>query len=575
MANKSTVSIIITCYNYGHFLEECVASVLAQDYHHWEAIIVDDGSKDNTEQIASGLVHRNPHKLTYLKLENGGVSRARNIGIEQTSGEYILALDADDILHPTALSEYVRCIESDPNYGFAYGCLDMLGSLPGEPTQWLPGPFSWKLFRYENLASVTSLWKRTFFDDGVRFRDGFFFEDWDLWLQIIERGYPGGYIPVPTFLCRTHLDGRTSFARYFHTQALAQQLHANKKLFSSEQNRMYAETVLFNAPTSFAKPTFLFLTSQDAKVSGAYIAKNQPLLEHLVSEKYFVALMGNINNVPHLPKGVYAINLQDEWADKIIASQVSGQGKNTIVITQRRDSGLIRGVKQQLPISLILSHEEHLSGISDYTLKYLPPGILIDSPGLNIFDPPKIHSTLKSFTDWASRVATERHIVKQDAYADHRKKQLQLAQSEISPASPSIIDGENDATLIIPTRNVDPDRLKRCMQSIRKNTFQGNLSIIVSDYGSCAKALAETKSLCTQFGATLIQSKTRQEWSRGRALNIGAKHATTKWIIFTDADMIFSPHLLACWEMYRSTFGDTSFYLAQCKKLPPIQNFPQ
>ncbi len=574
MTSTATVSIIITCYNYGHFLQECVESVLVQDYPHWEAIIVDDGSTDNSEDVARTLVSRCPAKLRYLKLENGGVSRARNIGIEHTSGEYILPLDADDILLPSALSDYVQCIESDPNYGFAYGCLDMLGNLPGEPTQWLPGPFSWKLFRFENLASVTSLWKRSLFEDGVHFREGFFFEDWDLWLQVIERGCPGGYVPVPTFQCRTHLDGRTSFARYFHTQGLAQQIEANKKLFSSQENRMYAETVLHTAPESYAKPTFLFCTPQDPKVSGEYITSLAPLLEHLVHEKYFVAVFGNANQVPHVPKGVYVINLQDEWADKILATQAGCQGKNTIVISHGRAHGILRGLHQQLSISLVVSHGEHIPGISDYTLKYLPSGILVDSPGVNIFDPPVIHSTLKSFSDWLAARATERHERKKEAHAEHRKKQLALANAHVPSGNQNFTPDKNDASIIVPTRNVEPARLRRCLESIRNSSFQSSLPIIVSDYGSHTDSLAKIRSVCSEFGATLIESHTREPWSRSRALNIGARHATTKWLIFTDADMIFSPQLLACWEMYRASFGETSFYLAQCKKLPPIQKYP-
>ncbi|OWK97106.1 glycosyltransferase family 2 protein [Chryseobacterium manosquense] len=93
MENK--ISIIVPCYKQAQYLDECLQSVLKQTYQNWECIIVNDGSPDNTEEVAQKWIERDK-RFSLLNIENGGVSRARNKGIEAAKGEWILPLDADD-----------------------------------------------------------------------------------------------------------------------------------------------------------------------------------------------------------------------------------------------------------------------------------------------------------------------------------------------------------------------------------------------------------------------------------------------------------------------------------------------
>lgn len=104
---EKTVSVIIPCYNYAHYLKESVESVLAQTYPVKEIIVVDDGSIDNTEEVAQGLL------VKYIFKSNGGLSSARNVGIKEATGEYIMCLDADDKLNPGAIEEHVNLMTDD------------------------------------------------------------------------------------------------------------------------------------------------------------------------------------------------------------------------------------------------------------------------------------------------------------------------------------------------------------------------------------------------------------------------------------------------------------------------------
>lgn len=98
------VSIVIPCYNNSHVIRETIDSVINQSYGNWEIICVDDGSDDNTCQIVNDYSLKDPRiRLVRRERTPKGGSVCRNIGIEQSRGEYLLFLDADDILHNDCL----------------------------------------------------------------------------------------------------------------------------------------------------------------------------------------------------------------------------------------------------------------------------------------------------------------------------------------------------------------------------------------------------------------------------------------------------------------------------------------
>ena len=88
------VSIIIPCYNQAEFLEETLGSVLKQTHTNWECLIVNDGSTDVTEKIAQQFISKD-QRFKYFFKENGGLSSARNYGLDQSTGNYIQFLDSD------------------------------------------------------------------------------------------------------------------------------------------------------------------------------------------------------------------------------------------------------------------------------------------------------------------------------------------------------------------------------------------------------------------------------------------------------------------------------------------------
>lgn len=96
-------SIIIPCYNHAHFLELAISSVISQNFDRWEIIIVNDGSLDNTRQIADNWVQQD-FRINVIHQENQGLSAARNTGINNARGQWLNFMDADDLLQPDCLS---------------------------------------------------------------------------------------------------------------------------------------------------------------------------------------------------------------------------------------------------------------------------------------------------------------------------------------------------------------------------------------------------------------------------------------------------------------------------------------
>ena len=105
------VSVVIPTYNHARFLDSALQSVLDQTYTHWEAIIIDNHSTDNTDEVMASFTDS---RFTYIKIHNNGVIAAsRNAGIRAAKGEFIAFLDSDDIWLPRKLEIQLKYFESN------------------------------------------------------------------------------------------------------------------------------------------------------------------------------------------------------------------------------------------------------------------------------------------------------------------------------------------------------------------------------------------------------------------------------------------------------------------------------
>ena len=136
------VSVVVPCYNYGHYLPDCLGSVLSQDGVSVEAIVVDDASPDGSGDVASELSRTDPRIRVVRHEVNTGHIATYNDGLAQATGDYVALLSADDLLMPGALRRATGLMESVPSVGFTYGRVRPFSGAPpscsdGPPTGWV------------------------------------------------------------------------------------------------------------------------------------------------------------------------------------------------------------------------------------------------------------------------------------------------------------------------------------------------------------------------------------------------------------------------------------------------------
>lgn len=194
------ISIIVPCYNVEAFLAETLESVFNQSYTSWECIIVNDGSTDKTHEIALEWKKKD-ERFVYLELENGGVERARNKGIERAIGEYILPLDGDDKIAPNFLEKTIKVFRDDPDTMLVYTSVQLFGAEEG---LWNLKEFSLQDLAVDNMIVCTALfrkreWVRTGgYDEQARHQC----EDWELWINMLKEGGKVLRINEPLFFYR-------------------------------------------------------------------------------------------------------------------------------------------------------------------------------------------------------------------------------------------------------------------------------------------------------------------------------------------------------------------------------------
>ncbi len=200
---ERSVGVIVPCYRHGIFLDECIDSIRAQTLAPARIVVVDDGSDDPETIEALDRLDGDP-ELTVLRLPvNGGPSIARNRGLAQLETSYVLSIDADDKLLPDALERMLAQLEGAPeNVGFIYPHAQHIGNR-SDYVQ-LPAYNLWLLMQ-ENYCPAPALFDRRVFEaTGVEYPEDIVVghEDWDLILQLAERGVQGLHAEGPTFLYR-------------------------------------------------------------------------------------------------------------------------------------------------------------------------------------------------------------------------------------------------------------------------------------------------------------------------------------------------------------------------------------
>jgi glycosyltransferase involved in cell wall biosynthesis len=232
MANTHLVSIIVPCYNHGIYLTECFESVLKQTHKNWECIIIDNGSTDNTKQVAESFIKKDA-RFKYIYNSEKGVSLARNTGIKNSIGKYILPLDADDKIASLYIEKAVEILEKNEDVKLVYCDAKLFGTVNKD---WILPEYSIKNMLIENIIFCSAVFKRKDFDATKGYNEQMVegFEDWDFWLTLLKDNGKVFKLPETYFFYRVKESSRNHDLDIQKQKKLRLQIYQNhKKLYNS------------------------------------------------------------------------------------------------------------------------------------------------------------------------------------------------------------------------------------------------------------------------------------------------------------------------------------------------------
>lgn len=191
------VSVIIPAYNAEKFLSKTLESVLSQTYKNIEVLVIDDGSQDKTAEIVKSIAQKDS-RVILLQQQNIGVAAARNLGINNSTGEFIAPIDADDIWYPQNLEKQVQCLlQADSSVGLVYSWSvdidDLDRPIGGFKAANITGQIFNTFIAYNFIgnASATMIRRSCIdkignYDAQLRLQNAQGCEDWDFYLRIAE-----------------------------------------------------------------------------------------------------------------------------------------------------------------------------------------------------------------------------------------------------------------------------------------------------------------------------------------------------------------------------------------------------
>ena len=219
------VSVIIPCYNQGHFIGETLESIAESNATNIEIIVINDGSTDpETNRILAEL---NQETITVVNQANAGLAAARNRGLKMAKGEFVLPLDSDNKIRSGYFKEGVQIMDSNPNVAVVYGNAEFFGQKSGE---WKPGVFNLQKLMISNYIDACALIRKSvldevgFYDEKMKFMG---WEDWDRWLRISFAGYKFHYLDALTFDYRVQSESmiRNLYDKYEKPNFLENYIH--------------------------------------------------------------------------------------------------------------------------------------------------------------------------------------------------------------------------------------------------------------------------------------------------------------------------------------------------------------
>lgn len=307
------VSVVITCFNYGSYIEEALKSVLSQTFQNFEVIVVEGGSTDGVSpQIVARLEQQAAGKIRVLyRSERHLAGDNRNYGISQARGRYICCLDADDRLHPVYLEAAVFLAEA---YAF-----DIVSSsvqcFGGSSIVWRLEEPKFPAILEANQIATTALFRKSAWAKAGGYRDwgvgnDHIPEDWDFWIRMLAQGLRAKTISAPLMEYRVHSTGLTATAGIALEQQRQLIREANEELLRTPLTSQPDSIRIANRWTNLiqpepqASPGFLIDLSLPRRRLDGLLSKihgfRPIIITNSLDPSDYAAITPNVYPLPHL-----------------------------------------------------------------------------------------------------------------------------------------------------------------------------------------------------------------------------------------------------------------------------------
>jgi len=247
------ITVIIPTYNYAHFLEQAIQSVIDQTYQDWECIAVDDGSTDETRGLVARYVNSD-ERISYVFQENKGLAAARNTGLKLARGRFIQFLDSDDLIEKEKLARQLQFLDQHKDVDIVYSNTryfrsehpeERLFSSWGADKPWMPEITeevdALKALVQTVIVVHSPLLRRSVIDDVGLFEESMAAcEDWHFWIRCAALGKRFRYLAEPETLAliRWHPTSMSQQDRFMTVHIVGMRRRVNSFIHNKEIRRL-------------------------------------------------------------------------------------------------------------------------------------------------------------------------------------------------------------------------------------------------------------------------------------------------------------------------------------------------
>lgn len=304
------LSVIVPVYNCTQYIDRCIESIVSQSFKEIELILVDDGSTDDSGVRCDEWAAKDS-RITVIHRENGGLSAARNTGIEHATSEYITFVDADDMITPYLLEPNIKILKQNPDIDLLEYPIEVHFGAPNEYTIQFDTTFiredifhKWLSAKgYTHCYACNKIYKKHLFDT-IRFPEGESFEDAAICPSLIQKAKCICFSVYGKYLYFTNGDGITNRYSFRNQEPL---LRHNCSLLETATNLEYKDTLtalwicclnLLIDLKSCAEPNYSYTKSAASFIDGyrpsiGLFLKSKPTLKDCF--KYFGATIIGVN----------------------------------------------------------------------------------------------------------------------------------------------------------------------------------------------------------------------------------------------------------------------------------------